>query len=94
METVPISLQLMDPNCKPIHARAYTVTRSVEQQLRKEIARLVDIGVLEEDYSSEWASLFPSFAIPKKKRTIRVVTDFRKLNLLLKHRMSPKDWGS
>jgi hypothetical protein len=60
----------------------------------------VDIGVLEEDYSSEWASVFPSFAIPKKNRsaTIRVVTDFRKLNLLLKRRMSPisysKDWGS
>jgi hypothetical protein len=47
----PISLQLMDPNCKPIHAHAYTVPRSVEQQLRhsKEIVRLVDIGVLEED---------------------------------------------
>jgi hypothetical protein len=60
----------MDPNCKPIHARAYTVPRSVEQQLQlsKEIVRLVDIGVLEEeiDYSSEWATLFPSFAIPKK----------------------------
>jgi hypothetical protein len=27
---------------------------------------------------------FPSFAIPKKNRTIRVVTDFRKVNLLLK----------
>jgi hypothetical protein len=58
----------------------------------------VDIGVLEEDYSSEWA--FPSFAIPKKNgiRTIRIVTDFRKLNLLLKCRMSPisysKDWES
>jgi hypothetical protein len=51
----PISLQLMDPNCKPIHARAYTVPRSAEQQLRqsKEIVRLVEIGVLEEDYSSE-----------------------------------------
>jgi hypothetical protein len=47
----------------------------------------VDIGVLEEDYSSEWASICPSFAIPKKNgsRTIRVVTDFRKLNLLLKY---------
>jgi hypothetical protein len=97
----PISLRLMDPNCKPIHARAYTVPRSVEQQLQqsKEIVRLVEIGVLEEDYSSEWASLFPLFAIPKKNgsSTIRVVTDFRKLNLLLKHRMSPisysKDWG-
>jgi hypothetical protein len=41
---------------------------------------LLDIGVLEEDYSSEWSSVFPSFAIPKKNgsATIRVVTDFRK----------------
>jgi hypothetical protein len=81
----------MDLNCKPIHARAYTVPRSVEQQWQqsKEIVRLVDIGVLEEDYSSEWASMCPSFAIPKKNRTIRVVTIFRKLKLLLKCRMSP-----
>jgi hypothetical protein len=60
-DPIPISLPPMDPNCKPIHARAYTVPRSVEQQSkqRKEIVRLVDIGVLEEepDYSSEWASL-------------------------------------
>jgi hypothetical protein len=72
----------------------------VEQQLQqsKEIVRLVDIGFLEEDYSSEWASSVPSFAIPKKNGTIRVVTDFRKLNLLLEHAMSPisfsKDWDS
>jgi hypothetical protein len=92
----PISLQRMDPNYKPIHARAYTVPRSVEQQLQqsKEILGLVDIGVLEEDYFSEWAS--PSFASPKKNGTIRFVTDFRKLNLFLKRRVSPisysKDW--
>jgi hypothetical protein len=100
MEQMPIGLQLMDPNCKPIHACTYTVARSVEQQLQhsKEIVRLVDIGVLEEDYSSEWS--YPSFAIPKKNgaATIRVVTDFRKLNLLLIHRMSPisysKDWDN
>jgi hypothetical protein len=55
---VPISLQLMDLNCKIVHAGAYSVPRSVEQQLQqsKEIVRLVDIGVLEEDYSSEWVS--------------------------------------
>jgi hypothetical protein len=82
MNTISISLQLMDPNCKPVHACANTVPRSVEQQLQqsKEIVRLVDIGVLEEINSSEWATLFPSFAIPKKNGTIRVVTDFRKLN--------------
>jgi hypothetical protein len=55
----------------------------------------VDIGVLEEDYSSEWAS--PSFAIPKKNVTIRVVTDFRKNRTQLIVETSPitysKDWG-
>jgi hypothetical protein len=34
MDPVPISLQLMDPNSKPFYARAYTVPRSVEQQLQ------------------------------------------------------------
>jgi hypothetical protein len=87
----PISIQLMDPNCKPVHVRAYTVPRSVEQQLQQSmvIVRLVDIGVLEEDYSSEWSSLLPSFSIAKKNGTIRVVTDFRKLNLLLKRHPFP-----
>jgi hypothetical protein len=40
----------------------------------------VDIGNLEEDYSSAWSSLFPSFEVSEKNGTIRVVTDFRKLN--------------
>jgi hypothetical protein len=31
MDTIQISLQLMDPNFKPIHARVYTVPRTVEQ---------------------------------------------------------------
>ena len=77
----PIPLHLADKGVKPVHARPYTVTRSVEQQLRTEIARLVDIEVLEEDFSYEWTS--PTFAIVKKNGTIRVVSDFRKLNSLL-----------
>jgi hypothetical protein len=77
----PISLNLIDPGSKPVHACPYSVPRSVEHQLCKEIARLVDIVVLEEDNTSEWVS--PTFAIAKKDRTIRVVSDFRKLNSLL-----------
>jgi hypothetical protein len=52
---VPFSLQLMDPSFKPIHVDVYTISSSVEQQLQqsKEILRLKDIGVLEEDYCSE-----------------------------------------
>jgi hypothetical protein len=33
MEQMPISIQLMDPNFKPVYVHAYTVPRSVEQQL-------------------------------------------------------------
>jgi hypothetical protein len=55
--------------------------------LRKEIAGLVDIGVHEEDYTSEWAS--PTFAITKKNGTIRVVSHFRKLNALLQRQPFP-----
>jgi hypothetical protein len=47
----------------------------------------VDIGNLEGDYSSEWAS--QSFTITKKNGTIRVVTDFRKYNIIFKQAMSP-----
>ena len=55
----------------------------MEHQLCKEIARLVEIGVLEEDYTSEWAS--STYIISK----IRVVSDFRKLNSLLKRHPFP-----
>jgi hypothetical protein len=84
----PISVRLMDLNCKPIHTRAYIVPRSVEQQFQqcKEISRLVDIEVLEEEYFFEWASIFQTFTIPKKNgaERIRDVTDFRNLNVFLK----------
>jgi hypothetical protein len=69
-------------------------------QQSKEIVRLVDIGVLEEDYSSEWDSMCTSFAIPKKNATIRVITDFRKniTQLIVETSKSPiscsKDWRS
>jgi hypothetical protein len=30
MKAVSLSLQLMDPNCKPVHVHVYTVTRAVK----------------------------------------------------------------
>jgi hypothetical protein len=63
----------------------------------KEIVTLMDNGVLEEDYFSEWDCLFPSFAIPKKNKTIRVFTDLRFQETKLIVETSPisysKDWG-
>jgi acetylglutamate kinase len=41
METIKISLQLMDPNCKPVHVCAYTAPRSLEQQLQQSKETLI-----------------------------------------------------
>jgi hypothetical protein len=87
------SHQLMHHNYKLKHAHANTAPKSVEQQLQQsiKIVRLINIGVLEEVYSSELASQSPILAIPKKSgsSTMRVVTDLRKLNLFLKHHPFP-----
>jgi len=42
------------------------------------VERLVKIGVLVKQTDSEWAS--PTFIVPKKEGTVRILTDFRKVN--------------
>ena len=82
----PIHLELT-PDAKPYHARAFPVPQSLEATTRKEIERLTTIGVLRKCYNSEWAA--PSFVQPKKTGDVRVLTDFRKLNAVLKRKPFP-----
>jgi hypothetical protein len=49
-----------------------------EETLKKEIQHLCKLGVLNPQVASEYQS--PSFIIPKKNGTVRVVSDFRVLN--------------
>jgi hypothetical protein len=51
----PSSLQLMDPNCKPILARTYTVLRSVEQQLQQ-TQHIFEMLHVTHSYSKDWGS--------------------------------------
>ena len=63
---------------KPYHARAFPVPRVHYETLRKEVDRLVQVGVLKRVNHSEWAA--PTFIIPKKDGKVRFVSDFRELN--------------
>ena len=79
-------------NCKPAHiklkpgaipfkGRYYNLPKAYEYTAKKEIQRMVEIGVLKElpwHDDSPWAS--PTFGIPKKTGDIRIITDFRELN--------------
>ncbi|MGH7974673.1 MAG: hypothetical protein ACREBR_04040, partial [bacterium] len=84
--TSPVSLELKK-DAKPSHSRAFPVPRVREETLRKEVSRLVSIGVLEKCGPSEWAA--PTFIIPKKNGSVRFISDFRQLNARLKRKAFP-----
>ena len=64
---------------KPFHAKqAHSIPRAHLDVLKKEVARLVELGVLKRQPDSEWA--VPTFIIPKKDKTVRFISDFREVN--------------
>lgn len=66
---------------QPWQGRPYPVPRIHKETLKKEVDRLVEIGVLEKISGEEcggWAS--PSFIIAKPNGQVRFLTDFREVN--------------
>jgi len=84
--TEPVSLELKE-GAKPYHGKAFPVPYVHLETLRKEVQRLCDIGVLEQQPASEWGS--PTFIIAKKQGTVRFLTDFREVNKRLVRKPFP-----
>jgi len=76
-KTEPVSFELKR-DAKPYHSRAFPIPRVHKETILKEIKRLVELGVIEWQPTSEWAA--PSFIQPKKNGTVQFLTDFRRLN--------------
>ena len=75
--TAPVEIELK-PDVKPVSARWYPVPHINKETFRKELMRLVEIGVLDPVQESEYGT--PVFIIPKKEGTVRFITDFRQVN--------------
>ena len=73
--------------CKLHCQRYYPMPRIHKDTFRKELARLVNLGVLVEVLDNEWGS--PTFIIAKKQGTVRLVSDFRRLNAKIKWKPYP-----
>jgi hypothetical protein len=62
---------------KPFYGKPFQIPQAYQEVKKAEINRLESLGLLTKVSSSEWAA--PTFVIPKKNQTVRVITDFRGL---------------
>ena len=62
---------------EPYHGRSYPVPKAYKNTTIRELNRLVELGVVE--FQPRWECASPSFIIPKKDLTIRMITDFREI---------------
>ena len=85
-KTKPVTLDLK-PDAKPHYQHPYQIPRIHEETLKREVERLIQLGVLKKCNDSEWGS--PAFIIPKSDQTVRFVTDFRRLNSQIKRKPHP-----
>ena len=85
-QTTPVNFEL-HKGSKPHSQNPYSVPRIYKETFKKELDRLVKLGVLERVELSEWGS--PTFIIPKKDNRIRFVSDFRRLNKKIKRKPYP-----
>jgi hypothetical protein len=81
-----VSFELID-KAVPSHSKPYPIPQIHEGPTKKEVERLCQIGVLEPCDDSEWGA--PCFITPKKDGSVRFLTDFRKLNRLLRRKPWP-----
>ena len=78
-----VSIELKE-NAKPVQSKPYKVPHAHLKVFKEEIERLVKIGLFTRVQLSEWSS--PTFCIPKKDGRIRIVSDYRKVNKLIKRK--------
>ena len=85
-ETEPVDFEFQE-GAKPHSQRHFPVPHIHKETFKKELLRLVELGVLEVVNESEWGS--PTFIIPKKDGKVRFVSDFRVLNKKIKRKPYP-----
>jgi len=70
-------LQLIDPHTTPIHSKPFSIPNNHSHHCKQIITDSVKNNVLRRIISSNWA--FPSFLVPKKNGTFRLVSEFSRL---------------
>jgi hypothetical protein len=84
---LPVVSFELEEGMKLYHGRLYPILHKHKAIFMKKIKRLCNIGVLEWQPSSQWAS--PTFITPKKDSTVCTISDFRELNKCIARKPYP-----
>ena len=76
-QTDPVRFDL-NLGAKPYHGKVFPIPHTLKAVFKKEVERLVELGVLKPQPQSEWGS--PAFIITKKDGQVRFLTGFREVN--------------
>ena len=76
------SIHLKDPNVTPIFCNPYPIPLMHQEGFKAELQHLADENILQRISRSKWA--FQTFLIPQKDGRVRWISDFRRLNKLLR----------
>ena len=68
-------------------AKPFPIPKIHKLTLKKEVNRLIKIGVLRKINHSQWET--PTFMIPKMNDTVRFISDFRQLKKSIKSKPFP-----
>ena len=86
-KTDPVDFELKE-DARPVCSRPYPVPKLHAEISKKDVERLVLLGVHNVENDSEWGA--PSFAQPKiKLNWVRFLSDFRNLNKQLERKPYP-----
>ena len=81
------SIDLIDPECRPVKQYAYKVSPNMGKEQKKFVDDMLKKGVIRISLGSPWAS--PVVCVPKADGSLRFCTDFRRLNALTKADVFP-----
>lgn len=68
----------LQPGSVPKKVRPYRLSPQESESLKKELYKMLKLGIISETKYSDWAS--PIIMIPKKDKSYRLVVDYRYLN--------------
>jgi hypothetical protein len=74
----------LDPKSKPIKQRLRRFAQDRKDVIKKEIARLLDVGFIKDVYDPDW--LANSILVPKKNKDWRMCVDYTDLHKACKKR--------